>query len=300
MERGRNKCIFLISSKSSGSSALQNLVSKSNSVNHIKKTRHRENETLYWVKAASILGMPQSPMLDSEVPIKQSKARRELVHFLKENLTSFDLPVDDRHLIFGGWEALCNRYGPVFFEKSPHHLHQWSALELINQCVDECPSVDFLVVGLVRNPMDTIYSRWSGGRSIPEKYQFEWFNAYNNLLKFSKISKAKFVMIRYEDMVKDVAALNVVYKFIGKGDQADNNYLHSRSVSKWRKDRNYGFQLADQVLELGLKFGYDVCDMTNTPKRTWFLHRGVTKARYELAKPFYRTARIVRSSLKAK
>ena len=148
------------SSKSSGSSALQNLLAKLPQVDHISKTRHFEYETLYWTKAASVLRLPQVDMLDSEVPISKERARLDLINLLCDNLESYTPPSDNDELIFGGWKLLCQNYSPVFLEKSPHHLHQWSALELINECIERIPEVDFLIVGLVRNPMAILYSAW--------------------------------------------------------------------------------------------------------------------------------------------
>ena len=67
------KCIIILSSKSSGSSALQYYLSKYINVNHIRYTRHYEHETLYWTKVASALGILQKNMLNSEVPIRKIK-----------------------------------------------------------------------------------------------------------------------------------------------------------------------------------------------------------------------------------
>ena len=80
------KSIILLSEKSSGSSAFQNLLSSVQDVKHIKTTRHYENESLYWTKAASILNMPQIKMVDSEVPLSKKKAIKDLNIFLSETL----------------------------------------------------------------------------------------------------------------------------------------------------------------------------------------------------------------------
>lgn len=287
MINSNNKCIILLSSKSAGSSALQNLFTKLPNVRHVLHTKHRENETLYWTKAASILGLPQYDMLDSEVPITSDKAKSQLIHLLQSNLESFDPPQDKHDLVFNGWKLLCEHYAPIFFEKSPHHLHQWSALQLINDCIEMCPTIDFLIVGLVRNPMDTIYSRWAGGRSYPEKYQFEWLRAYRNLLKFRRIVRSEMTIIRYEDMVSEVASLADIYRFAGYSQTPpDEGYLHRRSITKWKKDQHYGFQMADQIMALAEEFGYDRLDMTNTYKRTWLAQKHLSKGASKIMKPF--------------
>ncbi len=74
MSACKSQCIIILSIKSSGSSACQNLLSKFSQVSYVPKTRHFENETLYWTKAASVLGLPQVDMIDSEVPISKEKA----------------------------------------------------------------------------------------------------------------------------------------------------------------------------------------------------------------------------------
>ena len=165
------KCIIILSEKSSGSSALQNLLVKFAEIQHVSKTRHFENETLYWTKAASILDKPQLVMVDSEVPIERKKARGELISLLKDNLNDYVPPVDDKELIIEGWRLLCNKYSPIFLEKSPHHLCQWAAIELIIECIRQVTDVDFLLIGLIRNPMDTLYSQFKRWGSRPEEVQ---------------------------------------------------------------------------------------------------------------------------------
>ncbi|MFV2057708.1 MAG: sulfotransferase [Thiohalomonadales bacterium] len=301
MDEIKAKCIILLSTKSSGSSALQNLISRSKRVKHVVKTRHGQNETLYWAKAASVLNMPQYDMLDSEVPILPGKAKSDLRKLLSDNAPSYQQPSDDHDLIFGGWKSLCYEFAPVLFEKSPHHLHQWSALELINRCVDECPSIDFLIIGLVRNPMDTIYSRWSLNRTMPEKYQYEWLQAYKNLLEFKKVAKAPVAIIRYEDMVSDAQTLKSIYDFIGDPSSlGEDKYLHRRSISKWKTDGRYGFQLSDDIMELAIKFGYSVNEMTNTEKSIWPIHKYASRAFYQTLGPVRSLRRLLRAGLQFK
>ena len=107
-----------------------------------------------------------------------------MVELLKLNVDKNYIPInDDKELVFDGWAKLCQRYAPVFIEKSPHHLYQWSSILLIVECMEKLTDVEFLIIGLIRNPMDTIYSMWDRWRSRPEHIQFEWLLAYQNLLK---------------------------------------------------------------------------------------------------------------------
>lgn len=267
------KCLIVLSSKSSGSSVLQRLLAAQPHVQPVAKTRHKQNETLFWVKAASVLGLPQVKMVQSEVPIPRDKARADLITLLRENLgSSFLPPLTDHELIFGGWYQLCRRYAPVFLEKSPHHLHQWSALELIMECMRELSDVEFLLVGLVRNPMDTVYSLWRRWRVIPERSQHEWYTAYANLQRLAALLPERVVVLRYEDMIVDDASLQPLYRFLGSS-RSDTEMLHSQSIGMWKQDRLCGFRLADRVAALGEEYGYSRHDMIGHSYLLWPVYR---------------------------
>lgn len=277
MTQSRTKCMIILSSKSSGSSALQNLLAELPQVNTITKTRHNKKETLFWTKAASILSLPQINMLDSEVPIAQKRARAELIDLLRENLKSYTPPIDDEELIFDGWRLLCHQYSPIFLEKSPHHLHQWSALELIARSMEVLSEIEFLAIGLVRNPMDMLYSGWQRWKFVPEKHQYEWYVAYRNLLRFQSLIGEKLVIVRYEDIVRDSSYLKEIYDFIGM-PIGDNNYLHSKSIGKWMADSQYGFKLSEEVMELAERFGYSRPEMVNDRRAfLWPVFRSLSR-----------------------
>ena len=95
----KTKCIIILSEKSSGSSACQDFLAKYPDIHHVRWTRHNQNETLYWTKAASVLHMPQDNMLESEVPLKPKKAKKDLAAFLKGNLNEYVQPDDDKEMI---------------------------------------------------------------------------------------------------------------------------------------------------------------------------------------------------------
>lgn len=282
------KCVVILSEKSSGSSACQNLLAKCAGAKHVAKTRHFENETLYWTKAASILGRPQTKMVDSEVPIAPDIARADLLQLLRENAPDFVPPSGNKALIMEGWGALCRTYGPIFLEKSPHHLCQWSALELIMESMSYLDEIEFLLIGLVRNPMDTLYSHYKRWKSTPEKVQWQWLRAYRNLLSLKEILGDGVVIVRYEDMVSSLSQMKPVLEFCSAADcDQDSAYLHSRSLSKWKTDRLFGFSLAPEVLDLAERYGYDRAELQNSPNRFWPLVRTVSRAAYQGAKPLY-------------
>jgi len=287
MTSNDTKCIILLSDKSSGSSALQYLIEMFPNVSLITKTRHSERETLYWTKAASILGLPQVNMLESEVPIPPQKALQDLKTLLSENLPDIDFKTEDPHeLIFGGWERLCNQFAPVLLEKSPHHLHQWSALELLHECSNRLGYIDFLFIGLIRNPMDTLYSQWRRWKAIPERTQYQWKKAYENLIRFKKLVGDKLIIVRYEDLIDNGEVMNKLFKFIDKNHNHLNGSFHSKSLQKWRKDLFFGFQISPQVIDLAESFGYQKKDMLNKRKSIWPVYRIINRYIYKISNPW--------------
>lgn len=279
------KCIIILSEKSSGSSACQNILAKFADIRHVAKTRHYENETLYWTKAASVLGMPQRQMIDSEVPIAAAQARAELIDLLQNNTDNYVQPATDRELVFDGWKRLCHQHRPIFLEKSPHHLCQWSALELIHTAMQETKDLDFLIIGLIRNPMDVLYSQFQRWRSRPEELQYQWLEAYRNLLRFKELVGDRLVMLRYEDMVKSLHYLQPVFDFCQvEAAAADRNYFHRQSLLKWRDDANFGFELADEVIALAKQFGYRDDELRNSRKPLWPVYRETRRAGYRIAR----------------
>jgi len=235
---------------------------------------------LYWVKAASILGLPQVNMHDSEVPIQKRRAKQDLINLLKENIDKEYLPVDDdKAFVFDGWAKLCHCYAPVFIEKSPHHLHQWSSIQLIIECMEELNDVEFLIIGLVRNPMDTLYSMWSRWRSRPEQMQYEWLLAYQNLIKLKESVRDKLVIVRYEDLISQKSELSKVYEFIQQ-EQPTKKVLHAKSLGKWKHDKSFGFKLSSEVIEQAELFGYDRYELSNSSYFSWPFNREFMRMRY--------------------
>lgn len=283
------KCIIILSEKSSGSSACQNILAKFADIRHVAKTRHYENETLYWTKAASVLGMPQRQMIDSEVPIAARQARAELIDLLQNNTDNYTPPASDRELVFDGWKRLCRQHRPIFLEKSPHHLCQWPALELIHTAMQETEDTDFLIIGLIRNPMDVLYSQFQRWRSRPEELQYQWLEAYRNLLRFKDLLGDRLVMLRYEDMVASLHSLQPVFDFCEvEAAAADRNYFHRQSLLKWRDDAHFGFELADEVVELAGKFGYQEDELRNSRKPLWPVYRETRRAGFRIAQELLR------------
>lgn len=221
-------------------------------------------------------------MLDSEVPIPYEKAKADLVTLLRDNLETYSPPDDDKELIFDGWRHLCDRYAPIFLEKSPHHLYQWSALELIIECMKLLDDVDFFLIGLVRNPMDTLYSAFQRWKTFPEKLQYEWLVTYQNLLRLSEIVGDKLIIVRYEDIVSSLSYLQPVFDFCGASvDNADHDYLHKKSIQKWKNDKFYGFTLSEELIRLAESYGYYRDQLLNEGSALWPIYRYASRAFYK-------------------
>jgi hypothetical protein len=270
----RPVCVVILSCKSSGSSVLQNLLCKYAGAKHVVHTRHAQHETLYWTKAASILGREQCRIPGSEVPIPPRKALNETCALLAANLPHFMPPADSRELIFDGWRRLCHHFGPIFVEKSPHHLHQWAALELLLEAVRLLPEVEFRFIGLVRNPMDVLYSLWRRFRTDPVSFQHHWRNAYENLLHLEQHAAGQLLTLRYEQLAAHGDGARRVLEFLGQPPVPDaEQFVHGHSLQRWRKDPWFGFRLHPRIEQLAVSFGYGPDDLTNQSYPLWSLYR---------------------------
>lgn len=299
------KSVILLSDKSSGSSAVQRELIGSGNLRMADWTPNAQNETLYWIYASAILGLKQEDMIYSNLPIERSEALEKWNQLLDQNLPNgFQKP---KHVgveqIFVGWRLLADRFGPVFFEKSPHHLHNWSSIQLMLDCDRKYPDVDFKFIGLVRNPMDTIYSHWTRWNVDPNEKQFEWMSAYKNLIRLQEMEPSKMIVVRYEDLVLDPNSISKVYDFLNL-EKTENQYgqLHAGSVSKWVTDASFGFQLDSSVVEFATSLGYLPEQLHNVESWKWPIIRLLNKRSHRymmLRKSGLKLLREVRKSLKS-
>jgi hypothetical protein len=196
-------CVFILSEKSSGSSYLHRAMNTCFANSTTPHTRHFENETLFWTKAASLLGLPQTKMLASEVPFTREQARVELEEFLSTNLNKDMSRYSDEALIFDGWYELIQCFGPVFIEKSPHHLLQRSVLSLMKEFQDRYKGkVNVSFVVLLRDPLAVIASHLRRWQVKPSQYQLQWRQAYDNIAFLDDMLTTKSVKLRFEDLIK--------------------------------------------------------------------------------------------------
>jgi hypothetical protein len=269
---GKNKCVMILSDKSSGSSILQNELLKNRTIHTINYTRHSEQETLFWNKAVAVLGRPQEIIKYSELPMSQEFAEADLNKFLRKNIPGFSCLEYDKELIFDAWQQLCLRYGPVFLEKSPHHLHSMEALKLIAEMM-QSSELEFYFIGLIRNPMDTLYSSWQRWSADPEKNQNGWQRAYGNLLKFKDLVPDRIIIIRYEELMSDRKAILRICEFLGIDGEGSGvgTGFHAKSIQRWREDRFFPFEISENTKSIARAFGYKNHELSNTnaSSRLW-------------------------------
>jgi len=130
-------------------------------------------------------------------------------------------------------------------------------------------------LGLVRNPMDTLYSSWLRFGVPPQKEEREWLRAYVTLLELKDRRPQDVTIVRYEDLIEDDAILASVLARIGVDTQPATvaSTLVKRSLQKWRLDRRYGFELSASTADFAARFGYEKSDITNPNAGRWFWHR---------------------------
>lgn len=256
---------------------LQRELTKHSDVFVIRQSPHQENESLYWSKAAAILDLPQPEMIDSGIlPMDRTTALSAMHRLLEDNLPTTGPPPADRQQLFATWRELTQEYGPVFLEKSPHHLHNRAVLELLLQAQDDMPEIQFRFIGLVRNPVDTLYSMWNRWKTVPEERESEWCRAYGNLLWLKKEAPEATHIVRYEDLTAAAGILGDLCTFIGVSlEPGMGDTLHRGSLQAWRSDPTFGYVPGDRVRRIAADFGYDEDDLATTPSRRWPLRREV-------------------------
>lgn len=290
----KKKCIVILSEKSSGSSICQNILRDKVGVRTLPKTRHFENETLFWVKVAAALGYEQASMIYSEVPFTQAEGKRELERLIVDNLSGFKVPISRKEDAFLVWNNFCTEYGPIFLEKSPHHLCQKEALKLLVECAENSKDIDFFFIGLVRNPLDTIYSQYNRWGWSPKKIDEQWRLSYQNLLWLRDVLKPNAVsIVRYEDIVRDAATLQPVLDFCQFAGVIGEDSFYRESVSKWKQDPFFGHVLASDTRRVASDLGYSFSELEGRSIRLFFLFRKLKRLNFFVREFLRRIKRLV-------
>jgi len=240
---------MILSDKSCGSTALLKGLIRAGG-RTTPWTRHNEHETLFWCKAAAVLGLPQVNMEYSELPLDRDRALVDLQTFCDKNLGPDSVPIGDLEGICEAWRRISHRYS-YFVEKSPHHLQYDSALDLIAK------HADAKLIGLVRDPRASLYSSWKRWSADPNVAQQAWVRAYSNLLKLH----SSMLVVRYEDLAEGHGHDQV----LGWAELPGSDLgFHSQSLERWRSDPEFRFSPSKDLLFIAKAFGYwieeDACE----------------------------------------
>lgn len=266
-------CVFILSEKSSGSSMLWRALTKALSIESYPKTKHFENETLFWTKAASLLEKPQLKMLKSSVPYSKERSRKELEEFLSINLHKNFSHYSDHDLVFKGWLELITEFGPIFIEKSPHHLLQESAMELMLEFKTMYEAeVDVKFIGLIRNPYTTLCSQIRRWQPKVEQIMEQWKLTYMNLLRLQKkVEPADIYFLRYEQLLATkTEQLEHIFKFINCNQSISGAKSEKVRLSKSDKSMQwFGFELDDSTKYVAKSFGYADAELEHESSGFW-------------------------------
>ena len=264
--------VILLSDKRSGSTMFQRELCKHPHIQPVAYSPHTYLETHHWLKAALLLGLPPTTFAGGKVYPgygSAQNARIYLIDCLRRNLPEFQIPQDDRTLVFTGWEALCDKFAqPAFFEKSPQLLVHWAALSLLLEWIKRT-KFKVKIIGLTRNPLSVQYSAFQLFHTDPTKRQYSWLKAQKNMLAFqSLLPPDDFLHINYEAIIEQPKAeFAAVCEFIGveKLPEIGAN-VHSESLTRWKDDPYFTLRLDPMVKQLALGFGYHEEELENPIK----------------------------------
>ena len=289
--------VILLSDKRSGSTMFQRELCRHPLVQTVEYSPHTYLETHHWLKGAVLLGLPAATFAGGRVYRgygSRMNARTYLIDCVKQNIPEFQIPSDDRSLVFAGWDALCEKFAqPVFFEKSPQLLANWSGLSLFLEWINRT-QYKVKVIGLVRNPLSVQYSAYQLFHTSPRKRQFSWLETYKNLLAFrSLLPDDTFYYVRYEEILEHpVKTFADICEFIGIPNFPEiGSNVHSDALTRWKDDPDFTLRLDDSVKQMAVGLGYSDDELDNPIKPT-------PPAKYRIRKWSERTYKLSRSHLK--
>lgn len=280
------KILILLSSKCSGSSAFQSYLEKNYDAKTFEHSVHFEKETLYWTKLASVLGLPQEKMHRSQIPYSPQRAMDLLQSFLRKNgINAKDTGIQKENF-FEYLFLISRRTGWYIIEKSPHHLFNESNLDLIREFRDYISGrADVYLIGLVRNPLDTIYSAWTRWGFNCRDFEYEWQKSYANLWKLKEGNTVPVTIFRYEDIVVNAMELeSLISGHVGLVRNADSFVFTTKSLYRWKNNGNFCHQLREETKALARLYGYtaDVLENPRKPSIRWSINSLKNSVRYLL------------------
>jgi hypothetical protein len=264
--------VILLSDKRSGSTMFQKELCKHKDIQTVAYSPHTYLETHHWLKGAVMLGMAAETFASGKIYNGYGSpynARTYMIDCIKGNIPGFQIPRNNRDLVFNGWEALCDKFAqPVFFEKSPQFLSQWASLSLLLEWIKQT-HFTVRVIGLTRNPLSVLYSAFQLFHTAPKKRQYAWMETQKNMLAFqSLLPEGSFLHVKYEDIIQNPrSAFAGVCEFIGVEPSAEiGGKVHSESLTKWKDDPYFTLQLDTPVKQIAACFGYAEADLENPAK----------------------------------
>lgn len=284
------KTVVILSTKSAGSTALLNVICSVPGGSTVSWTSHQEHETLFWTKAASVLDRPQWSMPDSEVPLPSEAARHGLGLLARNNLAE-DWPITDEASIGQLWDALADRAGPVFVEKSPHHLAQRSALELAVAASQRSRRRHVFVL-LVRDPLAVLLSMWRRWAHRPERHEAVILRSFENACWLINEPRLEVQVVRYENLRADTAAL---LDLIGAGHPDALADLRDGQVTcepHWSPGYTPSEELKDARSRLG--YGLTPLPASSTAKRLLWPAGASCRTAYREARRWVGARRVAR------
>lgn len=254
--------VILLSDKRSGSTQFERELCKHPDVQHVGYSPHSYSETQHWLKAAVVLEQPPERFSGGR-PYRghggRRGARAMLIAQVLGEVPGFEVPADDRALVFEGWEAICHRRAaPVFFEKSPQHLAHPAALDLMLEWAERT-AFDVRFIGLVRNPSAVLCSAWELFGTAPEDRMEGWVEIHRNLLAVrERVGRDRLLEVSYESMVTDPRGVfRRVQAFIGVDEDSTLGAdVHGQSIDRWRSNERFGYRPSESLLEMAERFGY--------------------------------------------
>jgi len=264
--------VILLSDKRSGSTMFQRELCRHPHIQTVAYSPHTYRETHHWLKGAVLLGMAPASFAGGKVYPgygSPGNARTYLIDCIRRNVPEFQIPQDDRTLVFSGWDALCEKYAdPIFFEKSPQLLSQWAGLSLLLEWIQQT-KFKVKIIGLTRNPLSVQYSAFQLFHTDPAKRQYAWLEAQKNLLSFkSLLPPGDFFHIRYEAIIdRPITTFAEVCEFIGVAKLPEIGAgVHSESLIKWKDDPYFNLRLDPIVKQMAIGFGYREVELENPLK----------------------------------
>jgi hypothetical protein len=273
-------CIVILSEKSCGSSVLNRNLRSAFGARYIEKTEHYEGETLFWTKAASILGEKQLDASDSVVPYSKKQAFLKLRRLALENGIPFPYAMGsiNKMDIFSVWEKIVVSRSPVFVEKSPHHLFQRSNLELMLEFKKAYPGIKMVFIGLVRDPYDVAYSQFTRWQGNPKNVLRQWTVAYKNLRWLVSVD-SETIVVKYEDLVDGSGRYFSELQKIGlSGDEGQGGNYYSSSVGRWHDAKFFYVNVDADTAEVMCDYGYSVEGFNRFKALIWVPYFLVSKA----------------------